>query len=284
MAESVADGFPGPPDDEHVDEYLLECLHRLHNDNPTARKSNSFERYLEHCLPFNRTGFSACASSSWKASRLSRAMAMKCQVAVLKYTVRTGQHQTYRDYWDCMRQQLDIALTYTWEEMSANGIRAQTFIRSHHDFLVVFMDVVDLAAVVDAGNKYGSVPQQAKRVVESSHIGRSMFHDVWLRISRYMYQQSIEATLKDLAHLDSDDTEVEHFKGIMRRGAEQLVAGGVATLSTQASSMVSCLNTVVKVDVESLNDEWEFRLCSILKTIGVNIGQLPMLPYDAVLF
>ena len=117
-----------------------------------------------------------------------------------------------------MRQQLGMALTHTWEDLASRGIRQTTFYKSNRAVVCAFMEEADIDALVKAGENSESVPKQVKRVVESSHIGKSMYREGWLQVSRYLYQQDIEATLKDLEHLDFDEAEVVSFKGLMVRG------------------------------------------------------------------
>ena len=77
--------------------------------------------------------------------------------------------------------------------------------------------------------------------------------------------------------------EVATFKRNAMRDAERLGDPGTAEAGEKISSEIWFLTQDVATMMADCNGEWLFRLRAALKTIGINTGQLEMLPWERLL-
>ena len=126
LSDSMAENLP-TPQGEAWDTDLVDTISILHADNPAAKRTTPLERYLEYCEPFNQTSLFGLLKAVMEGPTLPNGSAMPCQLAVLKYMERTKAHETYEEYWTCLRPVFDAALTWAWEEMSQRGISQSAF-------------------------------------------------------------------------------------------------------------------------------------------------------------
>jgi len=78
-----------PSDDEEPDEKLFAHILAVHSENPTVKKTQPLERYLEHCEPINRSNMYGLLQLINTCPSLSVFYSSKCQIAVLGYWART---------------------------------------------------------------------------------------------------------------------------------------------------------------------------------------------------
>lgn len=282
LAESLADRLAAPPEGEKVDENLLEALSVLHHENPACRRTTPLERFLDYCPELNRTSLFGLLKSVMESPTLPRGSAMKCQVAVLKYMVRTNAHAKHDDYFQVMRPLLDGSLQWSWEDLSARGVSQGAFLAGHSKLLAMFVDAADVDAIQKAGERVESVATAVKRVVESSSTGRSVFKSAWLAASRALFREEINERLTNLEHNDFLEAEVVSFKQLMVDGAAGLQQIG-HKVYRRTEGTVQYLGQSVAVTFESANDEWEFRLAARAKTLAYNSNKLEPLPWESML-
>eukprot|EP00969_Alexandrium_andersonii_P255171 11279547-Alexandrium_andersonii.AAC.1 len=68
----------------------------------------------------------------------------------------------------------------------------------------------------------------------------------------------------------------------MLRATAQLRSLGHPNYKKQKST-IDFLGQKVVAEMESLDDEWEFRLSATIKTIGCHTGKLDLLPWEQIL-
>jgi hypothetical protein len=189
----------------------------------------------------------------------------------------------YSDIWAVVQNQMDIAVRWEWEELHAKGVDYKMFSKPRVKLLGMLMAEEDILDILGCDDQFDKVPLQVKRVIEGSLTGASMFKHAWLQVCRALFKIDCEKKLKDVIHLDFDQDAVEDFKRCMVQTASQVVAVGGKCFERR-HMIVEYISQKIDVEVESPNDEWEFSLLAAMKSIAINGGQLPMLPWEALLY
>ncbi len=198
--------------------------------------------------------------------------------------VRTQQHKIHEDYWRVMERQLETALTWLWEDLNAGAKMSQaTFLEQFDHLVALFIDKSTLDKIMAAGDAVETVTGEIQMVVANSMIGRSLFRSSMSRVSRIRYAESITTGLQQLVDHNFDATELQSFYDMMARNVRELVSWGVRQ-QEKRKALFKLFGYPVYVEVECLEDEFEFRLRNLVKEIAVNSGALPPLPYEALLF
>ena len=160
-----------------------------------------------------------------------------------------------------------------------------TFLTTQRKVFEMFTSKGDVDDLVAAGVNFSSVPSQMKRGMDASVTLASMYKDAWLSISRVLFQRDLVQKIEALEHLNFMLDEVETFKRNAMRDAERLADINPSDPHKKlAPSDVRHLTVDVATQIMANDDEWKFRLNSTLKTIGVNTGQLEMMPWERLLF
>ena len=89
LAESAADSLEDPPEDLPVAKDLVMALSAACTGNPAGTPSAPLERYLETCPALNRAEMFGLFGACMKSPAMPRNVAIKCQVAILRYIART---------------------------------------------------------------------------------------------------------------------------------------------------------------------------------------------------
>lgn len=283
LTESLADQLGDPPQGEVVDQNLLEAIATLHAENPVQRRTAPLERLLDYCDEMNRTSLYGLLRAVMESPTLPRGSAMKCQLAVLRYAVRTNVAEKHSDYWQVMKPTFDIALQWAWEDLSGRGVSQTAFLSGHGRLLAMFAEQSDLDAISKAGEDVEGVAASVKRVVDSSATGKSIFKGAWLTASRALFKQEVMERLRALEHLDFEESETESFKALMVAGASALQRIG-HKIYKRSETTLSFMGRQVIVTLEGVNDEWEFRFAARVRTLALNSGALEPLPWEKVLF
>ena len=182
-----------------------------------------------------------------------------------------------------MRPQFDWALNETWSEMRATGVRPLTFVQSFQPELGLFMDRADLDTIVQTKEGFEHVCTNVKRVVESSTIGENLFHFAWLQMSRGLFKAEVMRRLLDLEHEDFEEKALSGFRELMARGFSNLVNAGHSSYKKYKGE-IEYLTTNITIEMETCGDEWEMRFHSHVKTLALNSGLLPLLPWESAIF
>lgn len=177
-----------------------------------------------------------------------------------------------------MRPVFDESLKHLWESMSEAGVASMTFYRSHKAMLMLFGEAADWEKVFEGADGEESASEEIRRVAQGSAVGASMLKGGLLRLARRQFQQKAVKKLSDLAHMDYDGLSMRAFTQSMMNKTAALVKLG-AKPCERVSTTVLFMGAEVKATVESIDDEWEFRLNALLKTQAFNSGQIQPLPW-----
>jgi len=283
LSDSLAEQLAPPEGDESVDEDLVQALGVVHHENPASRRTSQLERFLDYCPELNRTSLFGLLRSVMESPTLTRTGAFRCQISVLKYMHRANAASKHKDYWQIMRPMFDAALQWCWEDLSQRGVSQAAFLAVHGKLLSMFVDEQDMVDIMECQGEFEKVALQVKRVVEASYTAKSVFKTALLSATRALFCQQIKERLRELEHLDFEDTEVVSFKKLMVDSSNGLQAVGHKIYKTSVSTL-DFLGQAVPVPTEAANDEWEFRLSARAKTLALNAGTLEALPWEALLF
>ena len=103
-----------------------------------------------------------------------------------------------------------------------------------------------------------------------------MLRHAVLQCSRSLYQQEIRDKIVDLEHLDFEPKATQDFRAAVILSGNQLVRNGQSSY-LKAKTKGSFLSQEITLDVDSASQEWELRLMTRIKTIGVNTRALVIL-------
>ena len=109
-----------------------------------------------------------------------------------------------------------------------------------------------------------------------------MFKADMLRVGRAAYINDTVSKINDLAYLDFEVDAVEAFRAASQLHAANLAAQGAQRFEKRNTS-VTFFGSNVKIEVDSPNDEWSYRLSAFVKMVGFNSGMLKPTPWEALL-
>jgi len=286
LNESAAADLADPPEDEVVDPNLLAVLSVANNGNPAGNPGAPFERYMSHCGTMNRRSFYGMCGATCESPTMSRAVAQRCQVAILKYLAGEEDKEHIDDYWKVMKDTRAHALMTTWEELAEGGLRPGLFVATYGVCLGLYHSVPDIKRIVDAGDADSAIEKVAPEILaisSESCIGESLFAEKALKARRFMFIRSIKDGLIQLLDHEFLETEMKAFTAQALVGSAALVRSGVAKYEVVSSTM-ELHNEEVEVHVEDPDDEWEWRQLNLAKSMIFNTGQAPKTPWEALLF
>lgn len=286
LNDSPAADLADPPDEEIVDQHLIEVLAVANNGNPAGNPGAPFERLLEHCARFNRRSLFGMCHATCESPSMSRAVAQRCQVAILKYVARENEAEHNRDYWDVMKDQWAHSVMMLWEELAEGGLRPGLFLATYSECLSLYHDPADIQKIIDAGDDDDEIEKVAPEILKVSNescIGESMFAEAALKARRFMYIKAINTGLRQLLDHSFLESETTAFKRQALATSQELVKCGIAKYE-KVSSRMNLHSETCKVQVEDPDDEWEWRELNLAKSMVVNSGQSPMMPWEALLY
>ena len=198
---------------------------------------------------------------------------------------RTGKHDgANADYVGIMKPQLDISLKVAWQDAAESHIRDAVWVRANAGALSFFCDEADLAKIISTPvEDSGDVADELHRVVTQSSACKSMFKKRYLKALRVFFLRATSESLRKVVDARfSTDLIAEHM-GCVRESTRQLIANGVKKFD-KVKTKVGFFGKEMKIDVDSPETEADLHWYCLVTTIGVNTGQLPMMPYEACLF
>ena len=89
LSQTAADLLADPPEDLPIDKDLLLALAAAQCGNSRGAPGAQLERYLEHCHTLNRAELFGLFRGIMEGPMLPRAVAVRGQVAVLRYLARS---------------------------------------------------------------------------------------------------------------------------------------------------------------------------------------------------
>ena len=183
-----------------------------------------------------------------------------------------------------MRGQFDQSLKMVWESLSDTGVSDNVFVRSHTPALSLFHDETDFANIISTRPEdSGYVADELQRVVGESTTGMSLFKLRYLKTCRLLYVKEIQKGLKHLIDQKWADDDMLAWKAQMRRRCAELAELGFKKFEKH-DAMIPFFGEEVKIQVECAEDEAEFHLWGLVKSVGLNNGQLPAKPWERCLF
>ena len=271
-----------PEDEETLDPKLDDALDWLHHKDPTKRTSKPLCRLLEYCGPLNRYEWYGLLTNVLESEQVPKARAMACQLAALKHAQKTQMWVAHRDYWTCFKAHFDQAMKFDWEEQSATGVDADTWVLLNLAIFSMWSSTDDLQKVMACEKDYGSVAESVRAIVKGSETGKSVYKSEWLQASRRLFQNEAGKSLHDLERSDFDEDSVDLWKQDMLNACADLQSIG-HNLWQKSSRELQFLNRPIECECEATNDEWEFPFQARIRTIGINNGQLKPLPWEEML-
>jgi hypothetical protein len=189
----------------------------------------------------------------------------------------------YPQYWTVMRDSFDLAMCAQWELSRGKGLLRHHFVQANNDCLALLMDIVDVRSATLALKTNAELSSDTiGRLMKSSTTGRKLFDDCAVKMDFQNFLQNIEKRLNDLEHADFGKDEVVDFKGIMNRTTSAMKHHGQKYFDKKTSKL-GLLGATVELSLSCLDDEWSFRLAGRIKTVAVNVGLVPLLPWETLM-
>ena len=89
LSDNASDSLAEPTEQGEIDRELLNAISVAQSGNPVGTPSSQLERYLERCRTLSRQELYGLLHAVMEGPMLARAVAVRCQAAVLKYLART---------------------------------------------------------------------------------------------------------------------------------------------------------------------------------------------------
>jgi len=182
-----------------------------------------------------------------------------------------------------MKDTFDYSVMYDWEDANVtNKVEQHAYLSSNIQILSMFIDLQDLKDIKAAKDKYGTVPNQLSRALQT-HVGESMWSEAKVVVLVEMFKADIGHQLSIVENLDFAMDDVRQFKSLMETRARGIVDAGAPSYDptpTESPWAGHCCT----VTMTTPNDYWEFPFEASLRTAAVNYGDAPKLPWEPILF
>ena len=195
---------------------------------------------------------------------------------------RTQDHQRYQQWWTTLRPNFDDALTAFYHEMTALGVNAMTFYERFKCIAALFAPASDLDQIFEAGDDVESVMELVQRIAGTSLFCKSLLADKTLRAGTILFERRITQRLRDISHVDFDDTEITAFERLCKTETDQLAKAGLIMIDTFVVD-VKYNGLTMKTEMRDINDLWKLPLEACLRTAAKNSGKLDLTPWEALL-
>jgi hypothetical protein len=190
-------------------------------------------------------------------------------------------HEQYPQYWQVCRPMLEDAVRYVWEELSATGIKREMFYKKYRGALEMIGDAGDLKAAIACGMHYQQASVEIARLVQRGGVFEAMFKAEWLQVSRHEFIKEIELALRHLADHNFVESEYEATVAKLRRMSDDLVTLGHASFDCMKTDIMF-LGAVIKTDIQTIWDEWVFRLHAYTTGVALNTEVMEYLPWESL--
>jgi hypothetical protein len=194
---------------------------------------------------------------------------LKLALAILKYWIRVSAENTYNDELDVVRPHVDKTLMAALSSMKSANVPMKVFWVTYSDMAKYIVNTTDVDTLLDVRGDWGQVGGQLEAVTGSSQLGMAMFGFALYEHQVLRCSKIIEAEVLILAGGQVTQAAIDQVQVRVVKKMEELP--GHEKLNVVRVVGVAYRGTVVKVQVDTLRQEIEFKIAAFLKTQALSI-------------
>lgn len=270
------------PGNEDIADEILEALLPLNEKNPSARTPVPFVNYLEYAPKPNITELKFMLEACRQGPKIVRSTAEKMAYAMLKFIGRHKLNVAFPAFWEKVRGDFDSVVKGSLTKNVLSGSARREYVVGHRLALGTLHNFDDLMAVEDAVEAEQAIPDKALRSILSTQCGKALYKAEGAKLE---YQSFIDTVGKYIKDMDE-----EHFKEDDVIDLDRVMLGHSRRMTKELrtfvkkKSTVSIFETKVTVLINSINDEWHFRLHARIRSLAVNTGGVPRTAWEVLLW
>ena len=265
-----------------VQDELVETMCFAHAQSPRERKVWPLTNSMEYLDSASLDDLKFLIEGARESPEIVRDKSLTMLMAILKLIGRLQLHITYPHFWKAIEHDMDQTFA-AFVSGGAMGIRAE-FVEGHKMSLAPLIPFDCLAAVESALAMDPPVdpPLVALERILTTNIGQTLYKAEGAKVQYRQYVQSISKRIDDLENLNFSLEDVQAFKTVMKIESKRVVRGLPAFV--EKPTKVIFLGKKVELGMQSVNDEWSFRLESRMREIAVANNLVTRLPWEKALW
>lgn len=161
--------------------------------------------------------------------------------------------------------------------LNRGKVTATLWMESNDEVLNLFVDPTALAGVLKSLSKKHDPTGADLKAFLATQLGTILFTTSGLRMHYKDFEQAVETRLDNLEHHDYDNDEVDVFCSLIRVGCSRLVEMGLGRFDGVWARMFYVVEEITVAKC-STNEQWSKRLAARTVAIGLQNGQLSLLP------
>ncbi|CAE8622777.1 unnamed protein product [Polarella glacialis] len=260
--------------DEPEDESLTKCLRKLFVHN---RDLEPLSEYTQVCETINQKNVAAMFRAIMRVSPLCSIDNAALILDVLRMVSRLGLHTRFPGMFAVTKPHFDRACVKSLLRFKANGQLGKTWWDAHQDVAHLIVPADEVQAAFACKTAFVDIKDILIKIVGSSELGEKMFGRP-LAICRdsdvaAIIQQSVAALgLAAITKVAVDLARVKFIGECKDLGKEPSV-----NFEKPKSMVVQYRGVATPVQARSFLQEWAIHVEALVRTVAVDLGQLPKL-------
>ena len=157
--------------ESNIDDACLTALAHAHDPNPALRRPDQFFSFLEYTSDCNLTELQLMLVSSRESPIISRKVAWKMQVRILRYIGKLKLHARWPSFWSRVAHDFDKAFAaHVAGSVVSDAIRFN-FVKGLRDAFEPFVSLRHFETVETALASKQEVPVEAMRPILATNVG-----------------------------------------------------------------------------------------------------------------
>ncbi|CAK0839486.1 unnamed protein product [Prorocentrum cordatum] len=283
LTSPMFSNLPLPTEDADPEQDLIDALALAHDRSKGSRSSEALESYLRHSKALDRTTLLVLLGESREGVVVRRAQSRAMCLAILGHIGSNSLDSQFQDVWGAIKETMEAILVEAIRDMFAKGYQRQYVLRAFDDHARLFCDEGSMERAEVALEAARAIAREDVQELLGTKIGIELYRAEAGDMKYDLFTANCESMLDELEHNDYADTELEGFKNLMDAEMRDLAVFGFKTYQKKECNHEFLMERC-KVTLASLRDDFWFRLIARVKSIAVNILELPRLPWEEVLW
>jgi hypothetical protein len=254
--------------EEEIGDACLTALAHAHDPNPALRRPDQFFSFLEYTSDCNLTELQFMLVSSRESPIITRKVALKMQVRLLKFIGKLKLHARWPNFWSRVAHDFDRAFAaHVAGSVVSDAIRF-SFVKGLQNAFEPFVAFRHFETVEKALASKQEVPVEAMRPILATNVGALLYKGEGLKLRYQQYVATINDRLRQLEDLAYAPEDVQAFKDVMSQEA-RVVLERSATFERKPCEFVF-MEATMRIKISDINDEWGVRLEARARTQAVS--------------
>ena len=247
-----------PAKEEDIGDGCLTALAHAHDPNPALRRPDQFFSFLEYTSDCNLTELQFMLVSSRESPIISRKVALKMQVRILRFIGKFKLHARWPNFWSRVAHDFDKVFAAHVAGSAVSDAVRFNFVKGLRDAFEPFVSLSHFETVEKALASMQEVPVEAMRPILATNVGALLYKGEGLKLRYQMYIATINDRLRQLEDLAYSPEDVQAFKDVMGQGPRVVLERSAAFERKPCEFMFMEAN--MRIKISDINDEWGFRL------------------------